>query len=336
MPIFDHHCRDCGHTWEAFVHNSAHNPPCTYCGGETIHVIVPPVTDSDRDSKKAFRMRPPDEIKKRVTGDICELNKRLLEVSNRLAIQVQRHSIAKTPQGRILVALFKKAVNTFRGVQLLKSKRLIEESWILLRVLLETHINLIYFLKNDATELTRRWVDASILEKLKYLREVNFCEGTGMAHLVHRKKWEQLEAKIKLRYSEREFKTLKKHGYSGLSLQQRADTVGLGAKYQNLYRIASRSIHTFDPVETGMMDYIKNDEELGNELLASRREALESAQNMLLGRLSLILSNLIEAHLIQGDLWLLGLGYEKYRDKVDGQSTTLDAADPETFYVWRE
>ena len=84
------------------------------------------------------------------------------------------------------------------------------------------------------------------------------------------------------------------------------------------------------------MDYIKNDEEFGNELLASRREALESAQNMLLGRLSLILSNLIEAHLIQGDLWLLGLGYEKYRDKVDGQSTTLDAADPETFYVWRE
>ena len=88
-------------------------------------------------------MRSPGEIKKRVTGDIRKLNIRLLKVSNRLAIEAQKHEIAKTPQGRILIALFKKAVNTFRGIQMLKSERLIEESWILLRVLLEVHINMI-------------------------------------------------------------------------------------------------------------------------------------------------------------------------------------------------
>jgi len=89
-------------------------------------------------------MRSPAEIKKRVTGGIRKLNVRLLNVSNRLAIEARKHEIAKTPQGRILIALFKKAVNTFRGIQMLKSERLIEESWILLRVLLEAHINLIF------------------------------------------------------------------------------------------------------------------------------------------------------------------------------------------------
>ena len=78
-------------------------------------------------------MRSSAEIKKRVTDDIRKLNIRLLDVSNRLAIEVQKHGVAKTPQGRIFVALFKKAVNTFRGIQLLKSNRLIEESFILLR-----------------------------------------------------------------------------------------------------------------------------------------------------------------------------------------------------------
>ena len=98
------------------------------------------------------------EIKKLVTGDIRKLNSRLLVASNTVAVKLQRHAVAKTPQGRIIGALFKKAVNTFRAIQLLKSDRLLEESFVLLRVLLETHVNLIFFLKgDDATALTRRW-----------------------------------------------------------------------------------------------------------------------------------------------------------------------------------
>jgi hypothetical protein len=61
-------------------------------------------------------MRSAAEIKKHGTGDIRILNKRLLDVSNRLAIQLQKHHLAKTPQGGVLVALFKKAVNSFRGI----------------------------------------------------------------------------------------------------------------------------------------------------------------------------------------------------------------------------
>jgi hypothetical protein len=136
------------------------------------------------------------------------------------------------------------------------------------------------------------------------------------------------------RYSKAELHAIRRNGYSGLSVQQRAEAVGLLSMYQNCYRIASRSVHTFDPAETGMMDYLK-DETTQEDLLSSRREMLESTQNMLLGRLAFLLSEMFDDSLLSGELLLLGLGYEKYRDKKDGQSTTESEVDPGTFYVWR-
>lgn len=62
---------------------------------------------------------------------------------------------------------------------------------------------------------------------------------------------------------------------------------------------------------------------------------LESTQNLLLGRLAFILSEMIKDPLIAMQMLLLGLGYEKYRDKKDGKSTTESETDPGTFYVWR-
>jgi hypothetical protein len=280
-------------------------------------------------------MRPTAEIKKRVTGDIRELNRRLLKLSNRIAVQAQKHQITETPQGRIVIALFKKAVNTFRAIEFLKRERLIEEAWVLLRVLLESHINLLFFLKSDTTEMTRRWADAAILDKLKYLREVRFFQGTPLSHLGRREAWEEAEADIARRYSKDEMIAMRRHGYSGLPVEQRASAVGLLGMYQNCYRIASRSVHTFDPAETAVMDYI-NDKKYVEDLLSSRRETLESTQNMLLGRLAFLLSEMIGDPLLSLNLMLLGLGYEKYRDKKDGRSTTESETEPDSFYIWRE
>ena len=141
MPIFDHRCKACGYTWERFVYHRSLHPPCPKCMKESEHAPL-----SSRHEHE-LQLRSAIEIKKLVTGDIRKLNARLLVASNTVAIKLQRHTVAKTPQGRILVALFKKAVNTFRAIQLLKSDRLLEESFVLLRVLLETHVNLIFFLK---------------------------------------------------------------------------------------------------------------------------------------------------------------------------------------------
>lgn len=130
-------------------------------------------------------------------------------------------------------------------------------------------------------------------------------------------------------------RAIRRNGYSGLSVKERAEAVGLLDTYQNCYRIASRSVHTFDPAETGLMDYI-DDKEYRNGLLSSRRERLEWTQNFLLGRLAYLLSELISDPIISMKILLLGLGYEKYRDKKDGKSTTDSEIDSGTFYVWRE
>ena len=329
MPIFDHRCKACGYTWEGFVHHRSLHPPCPKCTKESEHAPL-----SSR-YEHELQLRSATEIKKRVTGDIRKLNSRLLVASNKVAIRIQRHAIAKTPQGRIVVAFFKKAVNTFRAIQLLKSDRLLEESFVLLRVLLETHVNLIFFLKgDDQTALTRRWADASMLEKLKYLNEVAFFEGTELEESGRREKWEEAEARIVAQYSKAELHALKKYGYSGLNIQQRAQAVGLRTMYSDIYRITSRSVHMFDPAETGMMGYL-DDEVFDNELLSSRRAMLDSAQNLLLGRLAFLMSEIVDDALITVRMLALGLGYEKYRDKQGG-GVTVDHAESGTFYLWRE
>jgi len=189
-------------------------------------------------------------------------------------------------------------------------------------------------MKSDATEMTRRVADARMLEKLKSLREVNFFEGTDLAHMGNREAWEKSAAEIVERYSKDALHAIRRNGYSGLSVQQRAEAVGLLDMYQNCYRIASRSVYTFDPAETGMMDYI-DDKKLHEDLLSSRRETLEWTQNVLLGRLAYLVSEMISDPFTSLEMLLLGLGYEKHRDKKDGKSSTESATDPDTFYIWR-
>lgn len=335
MPIFDHRCQEksCGHVWEQFVHRRDQASPCPKCGSVSVQINAAgdPVAPAE---KYGRRLRSAAEIKKRVTGDIRKLNERLLRVSNRLALLLQRHEVAKTPPGKILIALFNKAVNTHRGIQFLKGEGLIEESWILLRVLLESHINLIYFVKGEAKEITRRWLDAAMLDKLKYLKEVNFLEGTSAAVMINRAEWEEKEQEIVARYNKAELHAIRRYGFSGLSVEMRAEAIGVRSMYSNCYRIASRSIHTLDPAETGIVSSIK-DEGLIDSLLSSRRDTLESTQNLLTGRLAYLMSQTVDDPRISFELFLLGMGYEKYRDKEEGVSGTSED-DSGNFYVWRE
>jgi hypothetical protein len=149
--------------------------------------------------------------------------------------------------------MYRKAVRTFRAIELLKPEGLIEESWILLRVLLETHVNILTWLKEskDAVDLVQRYSDASALDKLKHLREVNFYEGLpNLEDMTRREVWEKKELGIKSRRTPQEIIALKKHGFSGKSFQERAKEVGLETMYTACYRIASRSVHLFGPAET--------------------------------------------------------------------------------------
>jgi len=289
-------------------------------------------------------LRDPEDIKSRVTGDIRKLNHRLLEIAARLDAEARAHPIARTPPGRILTSFYRKAVNTARAMEVLKQERLVEEAWILLRVLLETHVNFFYFLKKsgeDAKAICQRYADAAILDKLKHLREVNFYQGTAMASLHSREKWETTEADIQTRYSVQELKGMRRNGFSGLSFEDRAKAVGLKTMYEACYRIASRSVHMFDPAETSLYSAyaFRGRPKEKRELLRVRREQLESNQNMLLGRLSYVLAEFLKSHLASGQLMLLGLGYEKFRDQTSGPPEREAGQEPDppgTLRIWRE
>jgi hypothetical protein len=281
-------------------------------------------------------MRELNEIKKRVTGDIRKLNKRLLASSIDLERESRIHPAIQTAPGRIQSSFYRKAVNTTRGIQTLKNSRLIEEAWVLLRVLLEAHVNFFYFLRNDPRLMSQRFTDAAILDKLKHLREVAFYAGSSMESLFSQKKWEALEDEMRQRYTEQEFNALKRHGFSGLSFEKRCESINMKIMYQMCFRIASRSVHSFDPAETLIYShYLRGRTQDRRELLRLRREQLERNQNMLLGRMSYTLAKFVEDTSRELELLLIGIGYEKYCDKFSGLTNEMPMDPPGSFYVWR-
>lgn len=73
------------------------------------------------------------------------------------------------------------------------------------------------------------------------------------------------------------------------------------------------------------------------ELLRLRREQLESAQNLLLGKLSFAMAEVMKDSLASGELILIGLGYEKFRNSKGSrvqQPEDSEASDG-GFTVWR-
>ena len=300
---------------------------------------------SSRPQVQEARLRPISEIKKRVTGDIAKLNSRLLRVSRRLERVAKKHRAIRSAPGRIVISLFRKAVNTFEGIELLKKRRLTEESWVLLRVLLEAHVNLVYFWLHDPKDMVLRYLDASMLDKLKHLREVNFYEGTALAETIKREQWEKAERVIQDRYTAADLKALRKHGFTGLSFEQRAKAVHMEKMYTFCYRIASRSVHTFDPAETPVFAVAyQGRRDAKYDLLRSRREQLEANQNMLLGRLAYYLSQFVRDALISAELMIIGVGYEKFCDaartlergpRKQGGTENGEEPDDNGFYIWR-
>jgi len=179
------------------------------------------------DAAREHVLRPPEQIQKLVTGDIKKLNRRLLGIARRLDSEVRSHRVARTPPGRILASFYRKIVNTASAIELLKQRRHIEEGWILLRVLLESHVNFFYFLGNDPKDMVQRYADAAILDKIKHLREVSFYRGTPMANMDEPAEWGKIESDIKQRYSSKEIEAVRRNGFSGLNFQERAKSVGL-------------------------------------------------------------------------------------------------------------
>ena len=153
---------------------------------------------------------------------------------------------------RIAHALFQKGFDTYRAIAVLYAESLPIPAQVLVRVLLEVRIDLEIFLRltaEDPQKAARRVIDAMMLDKVRQQRQSDF-QGlelvdeapTPEALLV-------LEEKLFGQYGDTAARDMRRHGFSGLSIEGRANELGLSDLYNVIYRNFSRNVHGTDYME---------------------------------------------------------------------------------------
>jgi hypothetical protein len=141
-----------------------------------------------------------------------------------------------------------KATRTLQAVNILYDNNLNEQAQALVRVLFELRLNFDCFLimaTNDMRSACQRVVDSMMLEKLKHMRASGFA---GVPEDL-RKLYEKAERETNGRYSGKELKQIAKHGFTGMSIEDRSRFTGHEEAYNIVYRSFSRNVHSTDYVE---------------------------------------------------------------------------------------
>ncbi len=179
-----------------------------------------------------------------------QLNQDLEGVCTRVleGIDVQK-SIPAEVAARNLRGFLLKSTRTLSAVNLLMSERLYEQSEALTRVLFELRVTFDCFCQMLASvggEANKRILHAMMLEKFRQLQAADFFPAIED---VNRKDWEQAIDEIAAEYPPKELARMKRHGFTGLSMEQRARATGHLKAYNAVYRNFSRNIHSTDYVE---------------------------------------------------------------------------------------
>ena len=148
-------------------------------------------------------------------------------------------------------AFLQKATETLSAVNVLYAHNLKEPAQALIRILFELRINFDCFLSmssKDGPGTAHRVIDSMMLEKIKQARASGFM---GMSD-EDKSRLENTEQEIASKYAEADFRTLRKNGFTGLPVEQRASLTGHEAAYSVVYRNFSRNIHSTDYVESYM------------------------------------------------------------------------------------
>jgi hypothetical protein len=155
----------------------------------------------------------------------------------------------KDPFVAIASAFIHKATTTLAAVNVLYANGLEEPAQVLVRVLFELRVNFDCFLKmarDDVRAACERVSDSMVLEKVKQARASEWG-GVG-AEL--RRKMEEHESEISGRYQPEEVLQMRKHGFTGIPIEQRAAMTGHEVAYSIVYRNFSRNVHSTDYVES--------------------------------------------------------------------------------------
>ena len=168
---------------------------------------------------------------------------------------------------RIAHALFKKGFDTYRAIAVLYGESLPIQGQVLVRVLMESRMDLEWFLRlsaEDPRQAARRLVDTMMLEKVRQQRQSGFrglelVDGAPSPEVLL-----ALEGQLVVRYGKNCARAMRRHGFSGLSVEERANELGLGDLYNVVYRNFSRNVHGTDYMEHIRLQGIGNGSELAD------------------------------------------------------------------------
>ncbi|OFW25345.1 MAG: hypothetical protein A3H27_07245 [Acidobacteria bacterium RIFCSPLOWO2_02_FULL_59_13] len=150
---------------------------------------------------------------------------------------------------RLITVFAAKAAQTARAIVVLYQHGLALEAQSLVRILFEVSVSFdafLHLLRKDPKSACHRLLDAMALEKSKQQRASNYAGHELVEGAPGPDEFAQKEKEIALRYSTSELKSMRKYGFSGLSVEDRARQAGCKDYYDIIYRNFSRNVHGSD------------------------------------------------------------------------------------------
>jgi hypothetical protein len=153
---------------------------------------------------------------------------------------------------RIIDAMFLKSVDTLRAVRLLYRSGLPVQAQALIRILFEARVDIELFMRAcaaDPAEAAHKVLDATMLQKFSQQRQSKYLGLASVPGAPSREKMLEHEQQLIAKYGRDTAGKMRRHGFSGLSIEERSKNVGLTTEYNIVYRNFSRNIHNIDYME---------------------------------------------------------------------------------------
>jgi len=186
-----------------------------------------------------------------MSNAICKW-KKLNEDAHVVCEEALKRIVAITPRDPFIdisSAYLQKGTETLAAVNVLYKYGHEEPAQALVRVLFELRINFDSFMRlidEDMKRAIQLISDSMMLEKIKQARV------SGFEYLPDdlRELLEKHEIEIASRYEQGELRQIRRYGFTGLSIEQRAAEVGHKEAYALVYRNFSRNVHSTDYLES--------------------------------------------------------------------------------------
>jgi hypothetical protein len=161
------------------------------------------------------------------------------------------------PIKTILLGFLTKSNHSLEAIILLYKRSLFHEAQSLIRIIFEVFITFLAFekmLRQNPREAGMRVWDCVMLEKIKQQKASDFKGLDLIPGAPTPQDFYEREREIAKRYNESELNKLKKYGFSGLNVEQRAKQVNMSEYYNIVYRNFSRNVHTTDFMELTLLN----------------------------------------------------------------------------------